>query len=218
MSSDTPNRCRVVLIAPQGALPETFERSFRAAIAGGDVASLILPQQGDDEASFQALAERIVPIAQEAGIAAMIAGDTRIADRVGADGVHVEQGRASLEDAIGRLKGRMMVGTGGVKTRDDALDLGETQPDYMLFGRFGYDNKPEAHPRNLTLGAWWAEMIQIPCIVMAGSDVRSVEAAAATAAEFVALSSAVFAEGVEPGQAVAEANAILDRASPRLEG
>lgn len=217
MNAPTPNRCRVVLIAPLGARAETFEPSFRAAISGGDVASIILPQQGDDEAAFQLLAERIVPLAQEAGIAVVIAGDTRIAGRVQADGVHIEEGRTTLEEAIERFQGKMMVGAGGVKTRDDALDLGEIQPDYMFFGRFGYDNKPEAHPRNLTLGAWWAEVIQIPCIVMAGSDIESVEAAAATAAEFVALSGAVFGEGIDARAAVEQANAILDRTAPRLE-
>ena len=46
----------------------------------------------------------------------------------------------------------MMVGAGGAKTRDDALELGEVRPDYIFFGRFGYDNKPEPHPRNLSLG------------------------------------------------------------------
>ena len=60
-------------------------------------------------------------------------------------------------------------------------------------------------------------MIEIPCIVMAGSDVASVEAVAATGAEFVALSSAVFADGVDPQAAVARANAILDETAPRFE-
>ncbi|WP_292327114.1 thiamine phosphate synthase, partial [Mesorhizobium sp.] len=115
------------------------------------------------------------------------------------------------------FQGRMMVGVGGAKTRDDALALGEARPDYIFFGRFGYDNKPEPHPRNLSLGQWWAEMIQIPCIVMAGSDLASVEAVAATGAEFVALSSAVFADGIDPRGAIAAANALLDETAPRFE-
>ncbi len=54
--------------------------------------------------------------------------------------MHVDEGKAALADAIDRLQDKMMVGAGGVKTRDDALELGETRPDYMFFGRFGYDN------------------------------------------------------------------------------
>ena len=61
-------------------------------------------------------------------------------------------------------------------------------------------------------------MIEIPCIVLAGSPIESVEAVAATGAEFVALSSAVFGDGVDPRQAVARANALLDQTAPRFEG
>ncbi|RWM07573.1 MAG: thiamine phosphate synthase [Mesorhizobium sp.] len=208
-----PNRCRIVLIAPPLA---TAER-ICAAFEGGDVASLILPDNGMDDATFQAFAEKIVPVAQGAGIAVIIAGDSRIAGRVHADGIHVEANRRELAETIERLADKMMVGAGGAKTRDDALALGEERPDYMFFGRFGYDNKPEPHPRNLSLGEWWAQMIQIPCIVMAGSDLASVETVAATGAEFVALSSAVFADGLDPRAAVAAANALLDETAPRFE-
>jgi thiamine-phosphate pyrophosphorylase len=212
-----PNRCRIVLIAPPGAVAAAFAPRLAAALAAGDVASLIIPADGRDDASFQAFAEQVVPIAQAAGVAAIIAGDSRIAGRVGADGIHIEGGRGDLDDAIERAGGRIAVGAGGAKTRDEALDLGEAQPDYIFFGRFGYDNKPEPHPRNLALGAWWAEVIEIPCIVLAGSDIASVEAVAATGVEFVALSSAVFAEGVDAAARVAEANALLDAAAPRFE-
>jgi thiamine-phosphate pyrophosphorylase len=188
-----------------------------AALTGGDVASLILPQNGLDEAGFQAFAEAVVPPAQAAGVAVIVAGDSRIAGRVHADGIHLEGSKAELADAMERLQGRMMVGAGGARTRDDALELGEERPDYIFFGRFGYDTTPEPHRRNLALGAWWAEMIEIPCIVMAGSDLGSVETVAATGAEFVALSSAVFAESVDPAAAVAQANALLDQTAPRVE-
>ena len=212
MTTSPPRRCRVVLIVPENAATSpAFDARLAAALAGGDVASLILPQYATGEDAFQAFAERVVPVAQEAGAAVIISGDSRVVGRVRADGVHLEAGKAALAEAIAKANGRMMVGAGGAKTRDDALELGETQPDYIFFGRFGYDRTPEPHPRNLSLGAWWAQMIEIPCIVLAGSDIESVEAVAATGAEFVALSAAVFADGVDSGAAVARANEILDR-------
>jgi thiamine-phosphate pyrophosphorylase len=59
-------------------------------------------------------------------------------------------------------------------------------------------------------------MIEIPCIVMAGSDLESVRAVAATGAEFVALSAAVLGEGADPRTAIARANAMLDEHAPRF--
>jgi thiamine-phosphate pyrophosphorylase len=212
-----PNRCRIVLIAPPGETSAGFARRFAEAISGGDVASIILPSNGMDEASFQDFAESVVPLAQQADISTIIAEDTRIAGRVKADGVHIEGGKEALAEAIGHFQPKLAVGAGGAKTRDDALELGEERPDYIFFGRFGYDNKPEPHTRNLSLGTWWAEMIQIPVIVLGGSDIASVQAVAATGADFVALSSAVFGEGVDPKEAIARANAILDETAPRFE-
>lgn len=212
-----PNRCRIVLISPAGESADGFAAKLTAAIAGGDIASIILPPNGMDEASYQAFAERIVPIAQAAGIAAIIVDDTRIAGRVKADGIHIDTGKSALAEAVERFQSEMAVGAGGVKSRDDALDLGEERPDYVFFGRFGYDNRPEAHQRNLSLGGWWAEMIEIPGIVMAGSDLASVETVAATGIDFVALSSAVFADGVDPKHAIERANAMLDASAPPME-
>jgi thiamine-phosphate pyrophosphorylase len=205
-----------VLVAPPNVAADAFAQQLEEAINGGDVASLILPQGAMQESEFQAVAERVVPVAQQAGVAAVVAGDTRIAGRVRADGIHVED-RAELARAVEHFQPKFMVGTGGAKTRHEALELGEERPDYIFFGRFGYDRTPEPHPRNLDLGRWWAEMIEIPCIVMAGSDIASVEAVAATRAEFVALSSAVFGAGLDPRRQVEEANRLLDRTAPRLE-
>jgi thiamine-phosphate pyrophosphorylase len=219
MSGDTlPNRCRIVLIAPQETEPELLLQRLSAAVSGGDVASLILPQYDLDEMAFQTLAEHLVPPTQERGIAVVIAGDTRIAARAKADGIHAEMSKQGLADLIDRFRSKMMVGAGGAKTRHEALELGEARPDYMFFGRIGFDNKPEPHPRNLALGRWWAEMVEIPCIVLGGSDSASVETVAATGAEFVALSAAVFAEGTDPKEAVARANLVLDETAPRFGG
>ena len=212
-----PNRCRIVLISPAGETADSFAAKFSAAIAGGDIASILLPPNGMDEAAYQAFAERIVPIAQAAGIAALIVDDTRNAGRVKADGIHIDGGKAALAEAVESFQAKMAVGAGGVKSRDDALELGEERPDYVFFGRFGYDNKPEAHHRNLSLGSWWAEMVEIPGIVMAGSDLASVETVAATGTDFVALSAAIFGDGIDPKAAVQRANALLDQTAPRFE-
>jgi thiamine-phosphate pyrophosphorylase len=212
--TEAPNRCRIVLIAP----PRIEPKRLLSALAGGDVASLILPAWEMDDDTFQRDAEAVVPEAQHNGVAVVIAGDPRIAMRAHADGLHVDGNKAALEEIIDKHQSKLMIGVGGATTRDDALDLGEARPDYIFFGRFGYDLKPEPHPRNLKLGQWWAEMVQIPCIVAAGSDMQSVIPVAATGVEFVALSEAVFADGLDPAKAVAEANGLLDAEAARFEG
>lgn len=211
--TQAPNRCRLVLIAPPSSSPERV----LSALAGGDVASLILPQGEIDDATFQSFAEKIVPAAQQEGVAVILAGEPRIAARVHADGIHVEGSKDTIGDLIEKHQSKMMVGSGGVTTRDDALELGELQPDYIFFGRFNYDNKPEPHPRNLKLGGWWSEMVEVPCIVLAGSAIESVVDVAAAGVDFVAVSAAVYGDGIDPAAAVARANALLEEQAPQFE-
>ncbi|WP_296434077.1 thiamine phosphate synthase, partial [Rhizobium sp. UBA1881] len=80
------------------------------------------------------------------------------------------------------------------------------------------DIKPEAHPKNLALAEWWASMIEIPCIVMGGTDPASALAVAESGAEFVAMRLAVFGEPARAALVVAEINALLDEKAPRFEG
>ena len=211
------NRCRLVLIAPDRESDEALADAVSSALSGGDVASLILPPYGLDEGAFQKRAERLTWLAQDRGVAVMIVDDTRIAGRVGADGVHLEEARATIAETIERFDGKLMFGAGGAKTRHDALELGEARPDYIFFGKIGYDNKPDPHPRNLSLGEWWSEMVALPCVVMGGTVLESVEAVAATRADFVALSSAIFTGTLTPAEAVAAANRLLDEKAPALD-
>lgn len=217
MSDELPNRCRLVLIADPKKGGGMDAPRVLDALSGGDVASLILVGGAIEDAEFQAYCEAIVPGAQARGVAVVISGDSRVVGRVGADGIHLETGKADIDAAVRKHNGRLIVGAGGAKTRHDALELGEAQPDYIFFGRFGYDMEPAPHPRNLDLAQWWAEVVNVPCIAQGGAEIASAEAVAATGAEFVALSSAVFNGPLQPSEAVAAVNELLDRAAPRFE-
>ena len=189
------------------------------ALSGGDVAALILWPGDFGQIKFQKCCESVVPMAR----ASDVAGESRIAAVSGADGLHIED-KAELAEHLGRGSrfriigaGGAKIGAGGAKNRYEALELGELRPDYIFFGRFGYDTEPEPHPRNLTLGRWWAELVEIPCIVMAGSTIDSLNAVAAGGAEFAAASAAIFTGRLGPDEAVRRANRLLDENAPDLK-
>lgn len=209
MTQGETEYCRLVLIAPEGVAGAALAERIAAALSGGDVASVIVPRYGMDEVAYQKNLEACVPAAQNGGAAAIVVDDTRAFGRSGADGLHVDEGPDALGDAVERFQANAIVGAGGAETRHRALELGELRPDYMFFGRFGMDIRPQAHRKNLQLAEWWASMVEIPCIVLAGASVESVADAARTGAEFVALSRAVLGDDADPAEAVRETNAIL---------
>lgn len=206
-----PARCRIVLTYDirRGISTDIF----RDILAVGDVASVILYNLIEDSAFFQKEAEKLVPLIQDAMSSAIIAEDSQIAGRVKADGLHLEGSWQDLENALTKHSPAMMIGYGNPRDRHSAMKIGEMQPDYVFFGKLGKDKKPTPHPRNLGLGEWWASMIELPCIVQAGSDPASVIAAAASGAEFVALEEAVFAAQDMP-HVLRQANRLLDENAP----
>jgi thiamine-phosphate pyrophosphorylase len=213
MSVSPLNRCRLVLVA-EPAIPVT---TLSKALKGGDVASVILYRGTANEKDFQTWCETVTPVVQSAAAAALIADSTQVAARAKADGVHMSGSLAVLKDAVEKLTPRLIVGAGTNGSRDDALDKGELRPDYMFFGKLDGDTHPQAHPKNIEMGEWWAAVIELPCIVMGGYDIESVSEVAETGAEFVALSAAVFGEGRDAGEQVAKVNALLDEAGKFAE-
>lgn len=180
------------------------------ALAGGDVASVILDPAGRSDTDYQAFAEPLVPLIQEAGAAAIVVDDTRCAGRVRADGIHVTGGDLeALGEAIARFAPKAIVGTSGFHTRHESLEAGERMPDYLLFGPIGGEDDA-ARPADIDLASWWAAIVEVPAVLSGGGALEELPAAAASGAEFILLSRAVFgAEGRE-GEAVAEANALFD--------
>ncbi|UXN05799.1 thiamine phosphate synthase [Bartonella sp. HY761] len=206
-------RCRIVLAlsTTRNISPQQMTDILKA----GDVASLILYSEDENETAFQKHAEALVPIIQNAGVAAIIAGDSRIAGRVKADGLHIETSIEDLKDAIDKHQSSMMVGFANLRDRHSAMQIGELEPDYMMFGKLGADKKPEAHSRNINLGEWWASMMEVPALIQAGNSLASIETIAKTGAEFIVLEEAIFGTS-DMVENIIAANKLLDEHAPKL--
>ena len=225
-NTEPEDRCRLVLVANAVAFSgagEQQQTGFSEAVQAGDVSSILFHDGGLGESAFQNTIEPFLSIAQQAGIACLIQDHSRVAGRIGADGLQLGQDPAALETAVSKYRPAMMVGAGNVKSRHNALVLGEMQPDYLMFGAPGGDTRPEPNPKNLDLGAWWSSMVEIPCIVLGGTTADSVVTVAKTGVEFVALGEAVFAphngaiDFNAAAAAIAQANRLLEDHAPRFE-
>jgi thiamine-phosphate pyrophosphorylase len=205
----TTVRQRLVLVLHVDKPAAELALALDLALRGGDVASVIIVQGKAEETAFLKAADLLVPLAQAKGAAAIISGDSRAAGRAGADGIHLPAEPRMVRDAVQKANGKTIVGADAGKTRDQALDVGEEQPDYIFFGKLDGDTHGVPHPRNIEMATWWADVVEVPAIVMAGDTLQSVADAAATGAEFIALSRAIFT-AADPLAAVDQANAILE--------
>ena len=216
MERPVPDRCRIVLVPPAELAPAEASDALARAMEGGDIASLIVPVHEMGERAYSDHLKALAAIAQPAGIAVIAERDVRVASRLGLDGVHLGGDMDELADVLERVNGRMSVGVEGPRTRDRAMEMGEMGPDYVMFGRLGGDTHEAPHDKMLELTEWWASMIEIPAIAVAGADLDGVVECAETGAEFVALSRAVFGEPGREREMVSRANTMLDENAPRF--
>lgn len=217
MSDHTPSEspsCRLCLVTPAEVDPQRFLPILDEALAAGDIASLIIAVEATSPAAAKRIAELIVPRAEARGVAALVLDDPAFADAVGADGVHAEAGVAAGRAAIERFRGRRIVGIGGLRSRHEAMQAGEAEPDYVFFGRLDGDRFPTIDHRALDLAGWWAGIFEIPAIVMGGHDIDSVTEAAKAGVEFVALRRAIWEHEEGPAAAIRAATALLAAGEP----
>lgn len=155
-------------------------------------ACAILYDSQSDETFLQKQAQLYAEDIQQNDTALLIAGDSRIAGRIKADGVHIEGDLDALEHLKNQKREQKIIGFGNLRNRHSAMLAGEAGIDYLFFGKLGADKKPHAHPRNVQLAGWWAEIMEIPAILQAGSDFATFDEVLKTACEFIAVEAVIF--------------------------
>lgn len=199
---DATDEPRLILVVPPEPDAAAFLPLLRAAVTGHDVAAVLIPPAAE-------LAGKLAPLVQEAGAAALILDDTRLAGHVKADGVQIETGLADLRNAVDSFRPKRIVGAGRLTSRHAAMEAGEIGADYVFFGRPHGDTHDAPHPKALDLAEWWSDLMEIPAAIMAGRSLDSIAEAAATGASFVAVGKAIWTHPEGAAAAVAQAQAAL---------
>ena len=103
------------LVTPPSVEAASFAPRLGEALAAGDVAAVLIAERPAGE--LEALAAALVPVIQEAGAAALVADDTRLAGHVKADGVQIGTGLEDLRLAVESFRPKRIVGAGEHRRR-----------------------------------------------------------------------------------------------------
>ena len=205
------NSPRLMLVSPVLGPDSDFTSALDDALGGAEIAALVL--RVDREAEERAVLKMLKPLveaAQAKGAAVLIEGAPDLVGKSGADGAHV-LGEAQAREAISRFKPEKIIGVGGLRSRDAAMNVGELGPDYLLFGDPGKGGEAPPVDTVAERAAWWAEIFTVPCVAQT-ETFEDVAALAATDAEFVALGSFVWTHPDGAGEAVRTASDANEKA------
>ncbi|MDF2096864.1 thiamine phosphate synthase [Aquibaculum arenosum] len=200
--------CRLCLVTPPelvsgGLAIEHFLESFAAAFTGGDVAAVILSGASSAEAPPVTLIEPLRDIAQAADAAFLLQSDVDAAASYHCDGVLVAAEPASIRAARSRLGSQYIVGADCGTSRHAAMIAGEEDCDFVVLDA----GDPE-------LLAWWAELMELPCVAWGRVTLENAPALIATGIEFLAVGDAVWNHPEGPKAGVSAFNALCAAAVP----
>ena len=180
---------QIFLIAPADAETSTFAPLLADVLAQAPVAALLLPRGERGENAYKDFVKAIAPKAQAQGCAVLIEGEPGWVRTLGADGLHVLGSAKALptaKSATAALKPQLIVGAGPATSRHDAMNLGELDLDYVLFGPLAGPLTEEAR----AMAVWWAETMEVPAVLF--DPEASPETADPSSCEFLGLGESVW--------------------------
>lgn len=181
-----------------GVVLADFQKEFGLALSAGDVASVLL-RIGDGEAAavLEAI-EALRPLAQDAGAAFLLEQDAELAVRLHCDGVQVSADPKLIKQIRSRHGDEVIIGADCGTSRHAAMLAGEAGCDYVSLST----EAPDAI-------AWWAELMEVPCIAAGGITLENAPEFTALGAEFLAVEEAVWRHPQGPARAIEAFNALL---------
>jgi len=217
MSDET---CQIYLITPpQITDMDAFCKNLRTALSAAPVACLqirlkeVNGDKMDNSAIIQA-ANVIKPICHEYGTLVLINDDAEIAKNVGADGVHLGQNDMDYFSSRELLGGDAIIGITCHNSKGLGFEAAQAGADYVAFGAF-FDTPTKAakHRAETEILEWWQEAVEIPSVAIGGITVDNAQAIIEAGADFIAVSSGVWAHPQGPAFAISRLSQLCAEAS-----
>jgi thiamine-phosphate pyrophosphorylase len=199
----------VYAITPDSPDTQRLLALSEAALRGG-VAVLQYREKTGDVALRHEQASELLALCHQYGVPFIINDDLRLADLIGADGVHLGRSDGSPREAriiLGRDK---LIGVSCYRGLERAKQAQSLGADYVAFGSFfPSPTKPQASPADVSLLVRASGEITLPIVAIGGITADNAGALIDAGADAIAVISALFnAPDVEA--AVRQLNALFE--------
>jgi thiamine-phosphate pyrophosphorylase len=194
--------CELYLISPADVAGD-FPEQLATALDAGHVAAFQFRVKGVDQHEAARLAEPLLEVCRARDVAFIVNDDMGLARRIGADGVHLGQGDGDPREARRLLGPEAQIGVTCHASRHLAMEAAEAGADYVAFGAFfPTTTKQVEHHADPALLGWWTTVSEVPCVAIGGITAENCAALVAAGADFLAVSSGVWAHPDGPAAGV----------------
>ncbi len=165
---DTPEQPQIYLITPPTIALSTFPEQLGRVLDSAEIACIRLALAGNDEDTIARAADACREVAHARDVAIVISNHVLLAQRLGLDGVHLDDGSRSVRAVRKELGADAIVGSFCSASSHDGMTAGENGADYVAFGPVGTSTLGDGTIAEKDLFQWWSEMIEVPVVAEGG--------------------------------------------------
>ena len=163
-------RPQIYLITPSDPELSTFPRQLAAVLDAADIACVRLAMATHDEQRLAKVADALREVTHARDVALVISEHVMMVERLGLDGVHLNDGARSVRNVRKQLGGEAIIGAFCGASRHDGMNAAEAGADYVAFGPVSATPLGDGTVAPPELFQWWSEMIEVPCVAEGGLD------------------------------------------------
>lgn len=167
---DEPEHPQIYLITPPEIELSRFPGQLDAVLKAHDIACVRLALSTHDEAALSRAADACREVCHTHDVALVIDTHFVLADRLGLDGVHLNDGARSVRAARKALGPDAIVGAFCGTSRHDGMAAGESGADYISFGPVGDTALGDGSRVEIDLFEWWSQVIEVPVVAEGALD------------------------------------------------
>lgn len=168
--SDAQEHPQIYLISPPEFDLSTFPDQLAACLDSTEVACVRLALANRDETRIAKAADALREVTHDRDVALVIDSHIMLVERLGLDGVHLQDGARSIRKVRKTLGDDAIVGSFCADSRHDGMTAGELGADYVSFGPIGENTLGDGRQAPIELFEWWSQMIEVPVVAEGALD------------------------------------------------
>lgn len=189
-TQDTP---QIYLLTPPEIELSNYPDRLAKVLDEHDIACLRLNLATRDEEQITRVADTLREVAHARDVALVISSHVALAEKLGLDGVHLNDGAKSVRKTREALGPDAIVGTFAGASKHAGMTAGEAGADYVAFGPVGESLLGDGTRAQHALFEWWSEAIEVP-IVAEGDLNENVIARFAPVTDFFGIGEEIWRE------------------------
>ncbi|NIZ09935.1 thiamine phosphate synthase [Pseudooceanicola sp. HF7] len=161
---------QIYLISPPEFDLMEYPDRLAAVLDAHDIACVRLALATRDEDRLCRAADALREVTHARDVALVIDRHILLAERLGLDGVHLDDGPRSVRKARKALGADAIIGSYCAASRHDGMSAGEAGCDYISFGPVTETVLADGEVADFELFEWWSQMIELPVVAEGGLD------------------------------------------------